>query len=395
MPNAQRRFRIDKVALSAVALGILSLLSLPVLTVRASRLSAGEPLFLREVAGLPSIMLLCAGWGILLLHVNHRHHSRGWSRRAQLAAVLMVLGTLLLLGEWASSLIPPDRPYTRVSIASGGWLQLAAGVVFVFSACTRLGNDRACLFLKGMLAAGVVLLFLSGAMEGLSIMRELANKEARFLAELRRHLALVGGAVSAGTTVGVPLGILVQRRPRFRRVVLPAVHLVQTVPSLALFGLFMTPLALAAAAWPLLRSLNVGGIGWAPAFLALALYSLLPIVRNTYAAFDSVPPFLKQAGRGMGMNVVQLFGRVEVPLALPVVLAGVRTSAVQAVGNTAVAALIGAGGLGSFIFQGLGEAAPDLILLGALPIILLAVLVDRGMQLATRLVSPRVRPGGE
>jgi osmoprotectant transport system permease protein len=146
---------------------------------------------------------------------------------------------------------------------------------------------------------------------------------------------------------------------------------------MALFGLLMAPLAALSRAVPLLRAIGVRGIGAAPALIALALYALLPIVRNTVIGLASVPISAFEAGRGMGMSPKQLFWRVEWPMALPHVLTGLRTASVQAVGNTAVAALIGAGGLGMLIFQGLGQAAPDLVLLGVIPLILLAVAVDR------------------
>jgi osmoprotectant transport system permease protein len=120
---------------------------------------------------------------------------------------------------------------------------------------------------------------------------------------------------------------------------------------------------------------------------------MLPIARNTHTALDQIPQALREAGSGMGMTRMQLLARVEVPLALPVILAGVRTSAVQAVGNTVVTALIGAGGLGIFIFQGLGQFASDMILLGTLPVIAMAVVVDAAMAALVRLLTPRALRG--
>jgi osmoprotectant transport system permease protein len=164
--------------------------------------------------------------------------------------------------------------------------------------------------------------------------------------------------------------------------------IVQTIPSLALFGLLMAPLAFLAERSPVLTSLGVQGIGWAPAAIALTLYALLPVVRSTAAGFGSVDRGVVEAGLGLGMDRLQLLRRVELPLALPVVLGGIRVALVQAVGNTAVAALIGAGGLGVFIFQGLGQAAMDLVLLGALPTVALALLADLGMQAVSAALGP-------
>jgi len=152
----------------------------------------------------------------------------------------------------------------------------------------------------------------------------------------------------------------------------------------------IAPLAVASRKVPLLASMGIGGIGWAPALIALTVYSVLPIIRNTLSAFSMIDPSVIESGRGMGMDPLQLFLNVELPIALPVVVTGVRISGVQTIGNTAVAALIGAGGLGQFIFQGLGEAAPDLILLGAIPTVILALSAD-GLL---RRLSAALRPGG-
>ena len=154
----------------------------------------------------------------------------------------------------------------------------------------------------------------------------------------------------------------------------------QTVPSIALFGLLLVPLSALAAAVPALAALGIGGIGVAPAIIALILYALLPVVRNSVAGIAGVDPAVVDAARGMGMSRRQLFRRVELPLAMPLLLAGLRIVIVQAIGLAVVAALIGAGGLGSFVFEGLGQYAADLVLLGALPAIGLALAADFLLQ---------------
>jgi len=151
---------------------------------------------------------------------------------------------------------------------------------------------------------------------------------------------------------------------------------VQTIPSLALFGLLLAPLSWLVARYPVLESLGVQGIGLAPALLALVGYSLLPMTRNTYIALESVDEAVIESARGMGMGPLQVFFRVRLVLALPLIIEGVRITSVQAIGLAAVAALIGAGGLGTLIFQGLGQAAMNLVMLGALPIVMMAMLVD-------------------
>src|SRR6185312_10439269 len=211
-------------------------------------------------------------------------------------------------------------------------------------------------------------------------LREYAAQRAVFHAAFQRHLLLVAGALAPALLIGLPLGVAAQRRPGVRRLALPVLNLVQTVPSIALFGLLIGPLSALGGAVPLLGRAGVAGVGPAPAIIALVLYSLLPIVRNTLEGLDGVAPEVRDAALGMGMTARQAFWRIETWLALPVVLSGLRVTTVQAVGLAAVSALIGAGGFGAIIFQGLFANALDLVVLGALPVIALAVTADIGFR---------------
>ncbi len=192
-----------------------------------------------------------------------------------------------------------------------------------------------------------------------------------------------------GTLIGIPLGIWASRSRYTEKPIFFISSIIQTVPSLALFGLLIAPLSALSFAFPVLHQWGISGIGPAPAIIALILYSLLPIVRNTYVGLTRLDPAIVDAGVGMGMRRAQVFRRIEAPLSAPLVLEGVRTAAVQAVGNTAVAALIGAGGLGWFIFQGIAQAANDVVILGALPIIGLALVVDAIMRLVVLIGTPK------
>ena len=161
----------------------------------------------------------------------------------------------------------------------------------------------------------------------------------------------------------------------------------------ALFSLNFGALQLPSSLGAPLSSLGVRGIGTAPALIALTLYAFLPIVRNSYVGIKEVPRAATEAGRGMGMSAAQILRRVELPLALPLMIEGVRASAVLTIGITTVAFLIGAGGLGTFIERGIGQQVPDLILLGALPIIVLALLADALLRALGLLLTPRgLRP---
>jgi osmoprotectant transport system permease protein len=185
---------------------------------------------------------------------------------------------------------------------------------------------------------------------------------------LRQHIALVAISTALALLLGFPLGVLVARHASWRKPVLGLTNVVQTVPSLALFGLLIP----------------VFGIGAWTAITALVLYALLPIVRNTYAGITGVDPAIREAGRGMGMSDGELLRLVELPLAAGVILAGVRVAVVVSVGVATIAAAIGAGGLGVYIFRGVATVDDTLILAGALPAALLALAADGLLGLAER-----------
>ena len=204
------------------------------------------------------------------------------------------------------------------------------------------------------------------------------NRQSVFDATLE-HLTLVGISTLIAVLVGIPLGILITRIPQLNKAVLGGANIVQTIPSLALFG-FLLP-----APW-------IGERSGRLAVLALTLYALLPLIRNTYAGIRSVDPAVVEAGRAMGLTDRQLLFQVELPLASGVIVAGVRTATVVSIGLATIAAAIGAGGLGQFIFRGLAMVNNQVILAGAVPAAILALSADVGLgELERRLGSLRLR----
>lgn len=277
----------------------------------------------------------------------------------------------------------------RVSPGAAVWIALVAALS-AWHELLRSSRGRAkALFVTVLLiVVGFVIAQLAAApLDRLSYLVEFNVRSERFLQELVTHVRLSGSAVGLACVIGVPAGMAAFRHPRFRNAILDVTSTIQTIPSLAMFGLLIAPLAALSQASPILRSLGVSGVGTTPALIALTLYALLPVVRNTLTGLSVVPRSVRESGQAMGMTRRQRFWMVEMPLALPVLIRGVRTAAVQAVGNTTVAGLIGAGGLGWFIFQGLGQAATDLVVLGVIPIVLLAIMVDRVFQLLQQLAS--------
>lgn len=312
---------------------------------------------------------------------------RGTPAALRCALALVVGGLALLpwaLAAFASSRVPETLPLARVTLGAGFWTLLFLLVMGWLELRTRLGTGA---WSIGLPLVSLALALGGGHLERLALMREYASRSAAFHEALRYHLLLVGAAVGLSLLFAFGLALAMRRFPRLRRGGFALLSLIQTIPSLALFGLLLAPLAWLAARYAWLGELGVQGIGWAPALIALVGYSLLPMTRNSVVALDGVDPRVVEAARGMGMSPAQLFWRVRLPLAAPVILEGIRITTVQAVGLAAVAALIGAGGLGTFIFQGLGQAAMDLVLLGALPILALAVAADGLLSALARLTA--------
>ena len=211
----------------------------------------------------------------------------------------------------------------------------------------------------------------------MTLLRFFANHRAEVATLFGEHLWLVGVSMLFAVLIGVPLGILLTRRPRWRTLVLGGTSVIQTIPSLALLGLLLP------VPWLGVRADRL-------TIVALTLYALLPIVRNTYTGITGVEAPVRQAAIGMGLSSRDLLWHVELPLAMPVILAGVRVAMALTIGVATIAAAIGAGGLGEFIFRGLAMVDNTVILAGALPAALMALCADAGLALLQRLLQ---RPG--
>ena len=187
--------------------------------------------------------------------------------------------------------------------------------------------------------------------------------QSEILSATLEHVELVLIAMTAAILIGVPLGMLIVRRAKLRALALGVAGIFQTIPSLALFG-FLIPIPF------------IGGIGQRTAIVALTLYALLPILRNTYVGLTEIDPAVLESAEAMGMTQAQILFRVRFPLGLAVILAGVRTATIITIGVATIAAAIGAGGLGTFIFRGVALVNDSLLLAGAIPAALLAILAD-------------------
>lgn len=371
--------------LAAFALVLVWLLDLG--TIQPNRIVPGTGHGLVSAVGWPGAglvsLVLIASLVVSILPLARRY----WALLVLAGLSLALLP--LLLEVFAARHLPPDSPYARSSVGAGFWCLLFLLSLMLIEILGRLKAGRGVQLLV-MVVIGVswLVLLRGDGLESLSLVREFNAQPDKFAQALRAHLALAFGAVAVSACLAVILALKMVRSPAWQRPILGAVSFMQTIPSLAVFGLLIAPLSALSSAFPVLQELGVRGIGWAPALLALIAYSLLPMVRNTFVALTEVPENLADAGRGMGMSERQLFFQLKVPLALPVIIEGVRITTIQAIGLTAVAALIGAGGFGGFIFQGLGQSAMDLVLLGALPTIALALVADALFTLLAASLRP-------
>lgn len=197
------------------------------------------------------------------------------------------------------------------------------------------------------------------------------------------HVSLVGAAVLIAIATGVPIGIAITQNATIARRVLYVAAIIMTIPSIAFFGILI----------PILSPFG-HGIGYLPALIALVFYAQLPIIRNTYTAIMNIDPALRDAARGMGMTALQQLRQVEIPIAMPVILNGVRNAVVLTIAIAAIATYIGAGGLGTFISRGISQTDPRQLITGAVAVSLLAIAADLFLLLLQRLLtSPGLRSG--
>ncbi len=370
--------RVDRVAGFGAAVALSGCVALPFVEFRENRIASGvgEAVTAAGWLGWLACALLAAA--LVAAFLPHAIRARALPAVAAVSTAVVVAA----LGSAATTLQEGQPAFARVSIGPGAWVAIV-GIAVVWFAAWRASADVRTRWLAVALAvAGVGAAALWGGVPELSLAKEYAAQSRRFWPLVGQHLTLAGAGIGFGALIGIPLGVVASRSRIARQVGIGVVAIIQTIPSMAMLGLLIAPLA----------ALGVRAIGTTPAIIALTLYALLPIVRNTFVGLAGVDPAALDAGRGMGMGRARLFLGVEVPLALPLVLEGIRAAAVLVIGIAAVTAFIGAGGLGVLVFQGWGQQADDLTLLGAVPMVVLAVAADALMRgLGRVVVSPGIR----
>lgn len=367
------------VAIAAVAL--------PFVNVAPNRLVSGEPRALWQIWAFTPLLLGAALASTVALAF--------WPGRTALWLTLLLSEALFIVlfwsaGQAATQLASVESPLARTSIGSGLWLWLALCLLVCSDAIRRLTPLPVWRWLlNAQFWVIPLLIFFSGDLNQLSLLKEYVNRQEVFDDALAQHLTILFGTLIPALLLGVPLGIGCYRHPSRQGAVFTVLNVIQTIPSVALFGLLIAPLAGLVKSFPALAAAGIAGTGLTPALIALVLYALLPLVRGVVAGLSQVPPDVLESAHAMGMSARQCFWKIQLPLALPLLVRSLRVVTVQTVGMAVIAALIGAGGFGALVFQGLLSSALDLVLLGVVPTIALAVVLDALFALWLALLRRR------
>jgi len=327
----------------------------------------------------PGVLGLPLGALIAVILQGTPYRWRGQKIGIYLAGLLSSLGVfwaLALYGENISELVAKVVPSGgRLGLTGGWFLFLLAGLIQIIGESRPKGGV---IVLSLGFLGGIFLVHNLGVLTQLGVVQEALQQKSRLLVETVHHFQITGISVTISILLGIPSAIIAFTSAKGRKVLFALFNILQTIPSIALFGLMITPLAFLSRNFPVLREMGIRGIGNAPAIIALSIYGLYPVMRNTFTAMTMAEGPVIDAARGMGMTNLQQWLMVRIPLATPLILGGIKIAVIQTMGNAVLAKLIGGNGLGVFVFQGLGQASVDMVLLG-MGLIILATLVTDGL----------------
>lgn len=361
--------------------------ALPFVNVAPNRLVSGEPRALWQIWAFTPLLLGAALASTVALAF--------WPGRTALWLTFLLSEALFIVlfwsaGQAATQMAAVESPLARTSVGSGLWLWLALCLLVCSDAIRRLTPQPVWRWLLNAQFWVIPLLILfSGDLNQLSLLKEYVNRQEVFDNALAQHLTILFGTLIPALLLGVPLGMWCYRHTSRQGAVFTVLNVIQTIPSVALFGLLIAPLAGLVKSFPALAAAGIAGTGLTPALIALVLYALLPLVRGVVAGLSQVPPDVLESAHAMGMSARQCFWKIQLPLALPLLVRSLRVVTVQTVGMAVIAALIGAGGFGALVFQGLLSSALVLVLLGVVPTIALAIVLDALFALWLALLRRR------
>lgn len=376
----------NKVLLLLSVLLAVTLWGLPLITHAPNRIVTPTGLGLAELSDGSWFFYVLVGVVCVIFAVAWFTPSRWSNGLAYIAAVIGLAVGFAYVGQYAlvqtgavhlDNTVSTVSAAARISMGGGFWLMVILLGLVISQTARGMSTQSSIRALWVALAvAPILVLAWLGYFRALSMAKEYASNKQAFDAALTEHLTIVGLTLLVTLMISIPLGIWSYRQKWLGQWVINVLSFIQTIPSIALFAILLAPLAALSERFTWLADIGVKGIGTAPAVIALTLYSLLPMVRAIITGLAQVSPMLIESAKGMGMTRAQILRQVQVRLALPVIVSGLRVTTVQAIGLTMVAALIGAGGFGSIMFRGLAGSAIDLVLLGVLPVVALAVLAD-------------------
>ena len=366
----------DKPLLIFSLVGLLSNLWLPLVAVKPNRISNGAQMSAFEFLGFSQLIIII--FWIIFIFLSLYPHGKKSLFVFYIGAISMGL-QVLLIGMKGNEMVLGNVSM-RVTFGSSFYISLLMLYLLMTESFDSLEEKKP----LGILALGILVLglywaFRAGVFSSLSLIKEYEVKKDQFFISLWTHVFISFGSVLAGTLLAIPLGYFSYLKKKLENAVMVPLSILETIPSLSLFAVLLVPLA-ALGKNSFFKSLGVSGIGWAPAFVALTLYTLLPIGRNTLVGFSSVDKSVIEAAKGMGMSKKEILLKIEFPLAFPLIFTGIRIALVQTIGGAVLAGLVGGGGLGSFVFLGLAEASPDLILLGVIPIVAITLVMDGSLK---------------
>lgn len=383
-----------KYSILAVIIFTVSFL-FPFADIRENRVAGSVPLWAADFlfrTGPGGFLLLLVPPGLLMLRIIGGKTKEVNREGAWLGIISALLpGLSIVVAFWVLSGIPGAHEeflgeFGRVGLGFGFYLFILAGIIPLLSDRPPKGGAW---FALGVFLVSSLLLYRSSALDALGIIKEASNQQRRLLKEIWNHISITLTSVGIAVIIGVPGAFFSYQFKRIRDSLFPVLNVLQTIPSIALFGLMIAPLAALSRAVPMLRQLGLRGIGNTPAIIALSMYALYPVLRYSYTALSEVDGRVIDAARGMGMNTAQLWRMVRLPLGVPVILHGIRVALIQTLGNATLAKLVGGGGLGVFVFEGLGQASSDMVLLGMFLIIAITLVADQLLSILIRLLTPK------
>jgi osmoprotectant transport system permease protein len=351
------------------------------LSLAPNRLLPGEP-----VSGLQAMGPILLATALLVLAGGLIPPGRSRFAGPALLFAAVALG-LIGTGLAAREFLQGRPPAARVMLGPGFWLGMGAVLALLAEQARATGLS----WVRPATIVAVSALILIGAATGLfdslSLMVEYRARFPEIQAAIGQHLALSVGALALALMLAVPLGLLSLKFPRLEAASHAVLAVVQVTPAIALFGLLLPLLSAILGFMPALRGFGLAAIGPVPALIGVAVYLALPLLRGIVSGLRATDPAVVEAAQAMGMTDLRTTWDIRIPLGLPILMAALRVAAVQSIGLTTLGGLIGAGGLGAIVFTGMSQFAADLIILGSIPIVLLALAVDGGLGWACRALE--------